>query len=95
MLPIPAAHGSRPTGCRIIGGRVGRSTSAHRAAPAPYSGELGAGHAYRGHWRSLRDPEERAYIFEHAARQALLKQLGEENSAGIAPMALSPPAATA
>jgi rubrerythrin len=24
-----------------------------------YSGELGAGFAYRGHWRSLRDPEER------------------------------------
>jgi demethoxyubiquinone hydroxylase (CLK1/Coq7/Cat5 family) len=27
-----------------------------------YSGELGAGHAYRGHWRSLRDPEERERV---------------------------------
>ena len=27
-----------------------------------YSGELAAGYAYRGHWRSLADPEERARI---------------------------------
>ena len=27
-----------------------------------FSGELGAGHAYRGHWRSLRDPDERARV---------------------------------
>ncbi len=27
-----------------------------------YSGELGAGHAYRGHWRSVADPEERERI---------------------------------
>jgi len=27
-----------------------------------YSGELGAGFAYRGHWRSLRDPDERARV---------------------------------
>src|SRR5262245_60730717 len=27
-----------------------------------YSGELGAGFAYRGHWRSLRDPEERTRV---------------------------------
>lgn len=27
-----------------------------------YSGELAAGYAYRGHWRSVSDPEERARI---------------------------------
>jgi rubrerythrin len=27
-----------------------------------YSGELAAGYAYRGHWHSVRDPEERARI---------------------------------
>ena len=27
-----------------------------------YSGELAAGYAYRGHWHSLRDPEERARV---------------------------------
>jgi demethoxyubiquinone hydroxylase (CLK1/Coq7/Cat5 family) len=27
-----------------------------------FSGELGAGHAYRGHWRSLRDPDERTRV---------------------------------
>lgn len=27
-----------------------------------YSGELAAGYAYRGHWRSLTDPEERARV---------------------------------
>ena len=27
-----------------------------------YSGELAAAHAYRGHWRSVRDPEERRQI---------------------------------
>jgi rubrerythrin len=29
-----------------------------------YSGELAAAYAYRGHWRSVRDPEERARIQE-------------------------------
>jgi len=27
-----------------------------------YSGELAAGYAYRGHWKALRDPEERARV---------------------------------
>ena len=27
-----------------------------------YSGELAAGYAYRGHWQSVRDSEERAHI---------------------------------
>jgi demethoxyubiquinone hydroxylase (CLK1/Coq7/Cat5 family) len=31
---------------------------------AAYSGELAAGLAYRGHWRSLRDPEARGRIRE-------------------------------
>lgn len=29
-----------------------------------YSGELAAGYAYRGHWHSVRDPEERAHIHQ-------------------------------
>jgi len=29
-----------------------------------YSGELGAGYAYRGHWRSVSDPDERAHIHQ-------------------------------
>lgn len=29
-----------------------------------YSGELAAGYAYRGHWRSVSDPEERAHIHQ-------------------------------
>ena len=31
---------------------------------AAYSGELAAGFAYRGHWKSVRDPEERRRIRE-------------------------------
>jgi rubrerythrin len=49
-----------------------------------YSGELAAGHAYRGHWRSVRDPEERARIHQIEDEEwhhrelvgALLRDLG-------------------
>jgi rubrerythrin len=33
-----------------------------RVLQSAYSGELAAGYAYRGHWKSVRDPEERARI---------------------------------
>ena len=36
---------------------------------AAYSGELAAGLAYRGHWKSLRDPEERRRIGEIEAEE--------------------------
>jgi rubrerythrin len=49
-----------------------------------YSGELAAGYAYRGHWRSVRDPEERARIRQIESEEwhhrelvgALLRDLG-------------------
>lgn len=49
-----------------------------------YSGELAAGLAYRGHWRSLRDPAERAAVAQierdewthRAAVAALLRGIG-------------------
>ncbi|HEV3486149.1 MAG TPA: hypothetical protein VG106_12125, partial [Vicinamibacterales bacterium] len=33
-----------------------------RQLQGAYSGELAAGHAYRGHWRSVRDASERERI---------------------------------
>ncbi|HYR28590.1 MAG TPA: ferritin-like domain-containing protein [Thermoanaerobaculia bacterium] len=33
-----------------------------RQLQGAYSGELAAGHAYRGHWRSVSDPAEREHI---------------------------------
>jgi hypothetical protein len=36
---------------------------------AAYSGELAAGLAYRGHWKSVRDPEERRRIREIEAEE--------------------------
>ena len=55
-----------------------------RVLQSAYSGELAAGYAYRGHWRSVSDPDERAHIHqiedeEWHHRQLvgdLLKQLG-------------------
>jgi hypothetical protein len=53
-----------------------------------YSGERAAGYAYRGHWRSLRDPDERERICRiedeewHHRRQVgdMLAQLGSRPS---------------
>jgi hypothetical protein len=50
-----------------------------------HSGELAAGHAYRGHWRSLRDPDERARVRQIEGEEwhhrqlvgEMLKALGE------------------
>ena len=49
-----------------------------------YSGELAAGHAYRGHWHSVRDPQERERIRQIEAEEwhhrrlvgGMLEQLG-------------------
>jgi len=40
-----------------------------RQLQGAYSGELAAGFAYAGHWRSVRDPEERARIQEIEAEE--------------------------
>lgn len=40
-----------------------------------YSGELAAGHAYRGHWRSLAGPEERLRIQSIEAEEAHHRRL--------------------
>lgn len=48
-----------------------------------YSGELGAGHAYRGHWRSLRDPDERARVRQIEDEEWHHRRLVGEMLAGL------------
>jgi len=85
MASLPAAADSSST--NVLSADVARNKLIRQLRGA-FSGELAAGFAYRGHWKSVKDPAEKARIREIEADEwhhrelvrDLLAQLGAKGS---------------
>src|SRR4029077_1860867 len=84
LNPLPGSSGRAVTGAAETDSRSALIAILQLA----FSGERAAGYAYRGHWNSVSDPEERARIrqiedeeWDHRQHVgAMLKALGSEPS---------------